>query len=367
MIIVDHPAQVQLYKNMIWQLEKDGHTVKIAACVKEVMIDLLDAYGFDYEVLFENTRGNLPHKLMLASRGEIEIIKLARKFRPDMFFSATSEIVGPVSRLFRKPNIGITDTEHAHLSNMFAYPATDVILTPASFKNDLGKKQVRFEGCKELAYLHPNIFKPDPSVLKDLKLSENDNIFMVRFAAFTAGHDVRSEKFSSKYIPELIGRLKKEGEIVISSEVTLDDSLKKYQYDISPARYHDLLAYSKLYVGEGSSSANEAGILGVPSLHFERLNDKGRIYGATSINGIMSELQDKYGLIYSFYEEPRLLEKLDEILADLGRSKKEWMAKRERFLKDRIDVTSFLTWFIENYPKSYQEMKQDPGVQARFK
>ena len=32
--------------------------------------------------------------------------------------------------------------------------------------------------------------------------------------------------------------------------------------------------------------------------------------------------------------------------------KKEWKDKRERMLADKIDVTAFLVWFVENYPGS---------------
>jgi predicted glycosyltransferase len=294
------------------------------------------------------------------------MFKLASEFRPDLFISTVSEISGPVSRIFKKPHIGVTDTEHAGMTNAIAYPTTDVILTPACFKNDLGNKQVRFDGCKELAYLHPDYFKPDPSVLPDLGLSERDNIFSVRFAAFHATHDARSEKFGSEYIPILIDRLRKEGEICISSEVSLDSSLKKYQHKLSPDKFQSLLYYSTLYIGEGSSSANEAAILGVPSLHFERLRDGDRAYGVTEINGIMSELQDQYGLVYTFHEEAKLLEKVDEILSDPRKSKKEWMGKSEKFIRDKIDVTSFLVWFTENYPDSYQEIKDNPALRHRF-
>jgi hypothetical protein len=32
--------------------------------------------------------------------------------------------------------------------------------------------------------------------------------------------------------------------------------------------------------------------------------------------------------------------------------KEKWHEKRERMLSEKIDVTSFWTWFIDNYPKS---------------
>jgi hypothetical protein len=44
-----------------------------------------------------------------------------------------------------------------------------------------------------------------------------------------------------------------------------------------------------------------------------------------------------------------------------------WKEKRNTMLKDKIDYTAFLIWFIENYPKSASIMKENPDYQYRFK
>ena len=36
-------------------------------------------------------------------------------------------------------------------------------------------------------------------------------------------------------------------------------------------------------------------------------------------------------------------------------------------LADKIDVTAFMVWFIENYPGSFRIMKEEPDYQYRFK
>ena len=36
-------------------------------------------------------------------------------------------------------------------------------------------------------------------------------------------------------------------------------------------------------------------------------------------------------------------------------------------LSEKIDVTTFMVWFIENYPGSVKTMKDDPDYQLRFK
>ena len=367
LVEIGHPAQVHLFKNLIWRLEERGHTIRIATSNKEIAVDLIKGYGFDYDVLYDNKHGSFLQKAGMLVNGEMEMLRVARKFRPDLFISSSSEIAGPISRILGKPHIGTSDTEYADLTNLISYPFADVILTPASFKKDLGQKQVRYQGCKELAYLHPNVFRPDPSVLKELGLSENDNIFLVRFSSFNATHDVNSKKFNKKYVPLLIDMLKKQGEVIITSEVALDPELRKYQRNLNPLKYHDLLYYSKLYVGEGSTSADEAAVLGVPSLHFESVNIRGNVSDITPYIGVVDELQNKYGLVHTFCDERLLLARLGDILSDVEGSKREWKRKRELFLRDKIDLTAFMLWMVENYPASMDEIRRDPGLQMRFK
>ena len=47
--------------------------------------------------------------------------------------------------------------------------------------------------------------------------------------------------------------------------------------------------------------------------------------------------------------------------------KEEWKKKREKLLKDKIDVTAFMVWFIKNYPESFKGMKKNHEIQYRLK
>jgi len=43
-------------------------------------------------------------------------------------------------------------------------------------------------------------------------------------------------------------------------------------------------------------------------------------------------------------------------------------AKRRReMLRDKIDVASFMTWFLENYPESVRTMRADSDYQYNFR
>jgi len=65
-------------------------------------------------------------------------------------------------------------------------------------------------------------------------------------------------------------------------------------------------------------------------------------------------------------EENFALEKALNILKNKT-MKKEWNLNWEKLLYDKIDVTAFMVWFIENYPKSEKIMKENPDYQDKFK
>ena len=367
-ILIDmgHPGHVHFFKNFIWEMEKKGHTVLITARNKEITLDLLSKYHFDFIPVGRQKSGkfNLIKEWVLR---DLQILKIAREFHPDFLMGIGNPSVAHVAKLLSKKSLVFTDTEHAKFANGVTFPFADVICTPSCFNYDAGPKQVRYNGYHELAYLHPNRFIPNPAVLTELGLDTDDNIFLVRFAAFDASHDTKTEHFDKRYIPELINRLEDNGTVVISSEVKLEPYLQKYQYKLSPDRYHDLLYFSKMYIGEGSTSAMEAAVLGVPPIHFERLNIGGQKSTILPYIGVLNELQAKYNLLYSFCDERDLLSKVDEILADLNQAKVIWGRRRDALLNDKIDVTAFMVWFIENYPASFNQLKNNPTIGENFK
>ncbi len=58
--------------------------------------------------------------------------------------------------------------------------------------------------------------------------------------------------------------------------------------------------------------------------------------------------------------------KIDELLS-FKNIKEEWKRKKEKMLQDKIDVTAFMVWFIENYPASFKTMNENPDYQFNFK
>ena len=104
--------------------------------------------------------------------------------------------------------------------------------------------------------------------------------------------------------------------------------------------------------------AHEAALLGTPSV---RYNDfVGRI-------GVLEELEHTFGLTFGISpDKPELLIKKVQELAALN-DKNIFQKRVKKMIEGMIDLTSFVVWFIENYPESFKIMKKSPGFQFNFK
>ncbi len=202
-----------------------------------------------------------------------------------------------------------------------------------------------------LAYLHPGRFNPDPQVFDLLGIAGNTDYFVVRFNSFRAHHDSGQKGMSFEQKKVLIEKLEKKGKVFISTESQIDPAFDSFKLPASPETMHSVLAFAKMYVGESQTMTTEAAVLGIPALKCNTF--AGRL-------SIPNELEKTYGLCYSFLPNDfdKMLAKIDELLAtpDL---KEEWQKRRQRMLKDKIDVTGFLAWFAGDYPESVKRVNTE--------
>jgi uncharacterized protein len=247
-VIVDigHPAHVHFFKNTIWSLERKGHQVMVVSRDKDVVIELLDAYKIPHTVLSKVKQGKV-HLFEELFIRESKLYNVARQFNPDLIIGILSPPVAHVAWALGKKSIIFNDTEHAEVAQKTTYPFCDIICTPTSFKRDAGKKQIRYRGYHELAYLHPAYFSPNPEVLLDLGVEVGEPFVILRFISWGAHHDVGQHGINNKLA--LIQELEKYGKVFISSEGKLAEEFDRYRIRVPPEKIHSLLYYSKLCVG----------------------------------------------------------------------------------------------------------------------
>ena len=339
LVEVTHPAHVHFFRNAIDTWLKHGHQIVITTRDKDITLQLLDEFGYSYRCLSKMRRGVLGLAIELIERG-VRLSGVIRQFKPDIIVSIAGTFNVHAAKLFGIPDIIFYDTENATISNKISYPFASAICTPAAYIHDLGKKHVRYEGYHELAYLHPNWFQPDEKVLQKSGLSVNEPFSIVRFVGWTSGHDINLHGFSEKGKIKLVETLKRFGEVLITSEAPLPDELAQYQVKIPPSEIHHLMAYARILVGESATMASESVMLGRPAIY---VSPVGR--------GYTDEQERKYDMCFTFADENLAIEKTEALLGNPDLDA-EWKKKHDKFLSEKIDVTTWMVDYVEHFPEN---------------
>lgn len=363
LIQMSHPAHFHLYKNVARNLINDGHQVFILIKTKDILEDLLKESGLPYyNILKEAHRKSKLGIFWDMLVRDWRMLRFVRKHHIDLLTGSTPEVaqVGWWTRKYRV-NTGEDDMRIVPLFQKLAGPFIQTMLSPETCDNGiLEPKTLHYPGFHKLAYLHPNQFTPDKSVV-DRYFSSDQPYFILRFAQLKAYHDIAAyaRGINTEIAQRLIDVLSPHGDVYITSERELEPQFEKYRLQINPLDIHHVLAFAKLYVGDSQSMAVEAAMLGTPNLRF---NDfAGKI-------GVLEELEHKYQLTYAIpsSDSERLFAKIDEMLA-IPDLREIFQQRKHKMLSEKIDVTAFFTWFIENYPDSLKIVKTHPEYPLNFK
>lgn len=328
LIAIQHPAHVHFYKHAIRELE-DDYEVSIVVRDSEVATDLLDAYGFEYDVIGRSASG----LRLLAAQAlyEAKMLRHAREFEPTVMTAIGGSAVSHVARAVGAKSVVFTDTEHAALTNKLMAPFADEIWTPECFHEEFGEKQVRYPGYHELAYLHPDRFSPDGSIRENVDLAPEEEFVVLRLVSWDASHDAGAGGIDD--VGDVVDRLEATGAtVLITAEGDLPARVRDRQVDIDPHRMHDLLAEASLFVGEGATMAAESAVLGTPAVYVNTLR-----------MGYTDELEARYGLLYNCQGSFRHRMGLDVAEAILsGEETRDWEDARERLLEEKVDTTNVI-------------------------
>ncbi len=356
LIDIGHPAHIHLFKNFAWRMQERGHKILFTCRDKECVLQLMRVYEFVYDN-FGKHYSSVQGKIFGLLKNELQMLNTAIQFKPDLFLSHGSTIAAFTSFIMHKPHIAFEDTFNMEQVKL-SMPFTDVVLTGDYPHPSLGKKEIKYPGYHELAYLHPNVFFPDERVLAILGMKKGEKYAIVRFVAWQASHDIGHSGISYENKIKLVKTLSRHLHIFISSEMELPEELKNYQIKIPPEQMHNALAHAHLFIGESGTMASECAVLGTPAIfmnnkHFGCIDD-----------------QANYGLLFTYSESENdqisAIKKAEEIALKQN-VREDYLAKREKMLADKIDVSAFLIWFVENYPESVNEVKAKDFDFGRFK
>ncbi len=357
LIDIGHPAHVHLFKNFAHEMLFKGNDILFTYRDKEFEICLLKANGLNFVSLGKKYKSILG-KFLGLFKFDFQMWRICRKYNPDLLLSHGSPYAAHAAWFVKKTHIALEDTYNMEQIRLYE-PFSDVVLTGLYEHPKVSSKEIRYNGYHELAYLYPKRFAPDSSIKQLLGIEENDKYILIRFVAWNATHDIGQRGLSVQNKINIVLKLANYAKVFVSSEKELPKELEPLRLLTPPERIHDVIAYSSLVFGESSTMAEEAVILGVPAIY---LNNKSTY--------CTIHLERDYQLMYNLTESEEDVQKALEIGVSLlcdNERKNEWMKRRKIMMQDKIDVTSFLVWFIENYPESKGVMKENPDYQYCFK
>ncbi|TYT63516.1 DUF354 domain-containing protein [Natrialba swarupiae] len=335
LVFANTPAHVHLYRHAADRLEDAGHDVLVLTREYACTTDLLEFFGMPFRRYgrHETTAPTKPQLARELGEQAARIVGESLRFRPDVVFGRGpyAALAGTVTRT---PTVLVLDDEPGDFNHTVSRPFADCIISPAVTRRDLGDDHYTFDGFKECAYLHPDVFEPDGAVREYLGIGPDEPYALVRFNGLDALHDAGLEGFTREQRRDLLERLSERATVFVSDEggeMTLRD-LPAREYDLHPALIHDAMAEASLLVADTGTMVNEAALLGTPALRYRGTDD--HEYGE------FRELE-RVGLAEQFDEYEAIRDRSLELVADETASDR-WATRRREYVGDLVNLTDLL-------------------------
>ena len=341
-----HPAHAHNFVYISKLLHQHGHSILFAVRQRETLVDLVQDFEFDHVIIKDNREKNSSFSVVKSILNrEYEMFKIVKWFKPNLM-AGTDIVITHVGKFFNIPSIILCDDDSAVvplMSNMGFRFASSVIAPDICDIRPFNFKKVGYRGLQKLSYLHPNYFSPNKSLINN-SLDLNERYFIIRLVKLSAHHDKNIRGINNNILDSIIQLLKPYGRVYISSERFLPEKYHEYILSIDAKVIHHAMYFSDLLISDGQSMTVESCILGTPSI---RYNDfVGRI-------SVLEELEHKYKLTFGISPDKpdELLDKIEELVR-IPNINIEWKKRKEKMLKEMIDVTSFVTSVLENFPSN---------------
>ena len=331
----NHPKHYYQFKHVMSILQERGHSVKVLARDKDVLLKVLQEEGVPYSI-FGVHKDSILGKVFSSLSIFKQYKKIARVYSPDIIVSKASLYGTLVAKVLKCKSYIFPDSEVVALTNRVVAPLATCVITPEPFSIDFGKKHLRIKGLFEDCYLSPSVLPINYHYPEENSLKRPYAI--LRFVGWAANHDLHKNGFSLDEKIELANSISKFLTVYISSEKELPEELAPYKLITPAAKIHDVLANADLYVGDSQTMATEAALLGTPAI---RSNS---FVGENDMSNFKM-LEEKYSLLVNIRDFEKVLSTAIDF-ARLSR-KQEWRQKRESYYASIGNTNLYIADLLE--------------------
>lgn len=272
-IDIDNSPHVPFFLPIIEELKKRDIEVMMTARDIYQVCELLEFFELPCKVIGRHYGKNKFLKVLGTCLRAAQLAPRAAKLRPSIALSHGSRAQVIVSKVLRIPSIMIHDYEY---STKVGFIEPDWVLMPDVIPNRVMSRRARrilkYPGLKEDVYI-PR-FRPDPSILRRLAISEDNLVVTLRPPATEAHyHNRESEKLFAEAL-HLLAEKPYVRVVTLPRNDRQNAQLRREWADLIAARTMiipeapvdglNLIWFSDLVISGGGTMNREAAALGVP-------------------------------------------------------------------------------------------------------
>jgi Uncharacterized protein conserved in archaea len=268
-VVIDiaHYPQVNFFKYVITALTRNDINVHVILQPRGNLVPIFEKEcpHVPYVSIGEHKK-TISGKIFDAVKRDIAFLRYLSKIKFDAGLSCGSVNLAHAARLFRKPFITFGDDIEYKLGYYLVHPFATREVRP-KYVPARGKKVLKYNGFKELAYLHPNHFKPNEKALEPYNLHPYEYVFIREVSSWSLNYRGAEMGKLSKILNYI---KRKDLKIILSIEdKSLINLFKEHCLILKePVEdIHSLLHFAAFAVSSGDSLARGSCLVGTPVIY----------------------------------------------------------------------------------------------------
>jgi hypothetical protein len=268
-VVIDiaHYPHVNFYKHAIEALKEKNVNVLVILRSRGKLVSIFQKECPDVpHVLIGKHRQSLFGKMSSIIIRDLAFLNYLRNIDFEVGTGVGSIALAHTTRFFGKPSILFGDDIEEKLSHYLGHYWATWDVRPKCVPVQ-GKNLLKYNGFKELAYLHPNHFTPDEKALEPYTLNPYEYVFIREVSSASLNY----RRLKMGKLANILDYLKKEDlKILLSIEdKTLINLFKEYCIILKEPLedIHSLLSYALFTVSSGDSIARESCLIGTPAIY----------------------------------------------------------------------------------------------------
>ncbi|NVO08495.1 MAG: DUF354 domain-containing protein [Bacteroidales bacterium] len=260
-----HPADVNLFKNAIYNLSKEGYKVYLTYRQRGVLDLIAKSELPEFDIVSLGVhRKSLFGKIFSIIQREVLAFRFLRKNKIKLV-ACQGLTCGVACKLLGVKILHYDDDSEYRITFLLGKWFSDIDVMP-DFMPVNGKNFLKYKGFKELAYLHPDYFTPNEEILADYGLQANGYVFIREISNVSVNYLNRQG-----LLPEIVKYLKEKNiKILLSIEnkELVNDFKESCIILKEPIKHlYSLIYHSRFVISSGDTMAREACLLGNPCIY----------------------------------------------------------------------------------------------------